>query len=238
MSGSTPMRRPVAVAADLLVRDRALEHEDERLELAGGRLEPRAHELLPGLVGEQRVVDDHRRRPGKAAADQILEARVAGRGHRDRVAVAAEAARQPQHVHRMPSAATMRYPIGRWSPSWMRRRAAPASAGSRSVSASSWCSRRVVQVEVVGRAGHEPGLREPLQRVRDRRALGRHQLTEQAVGQRQRQPDAGRLDSAPAGGQVPQQQHQADLEPRLGADRPQDVELERAPAGAAQRGCG
>ena len=37
VSGSMPMRRPVAVAVDLLVRDRALEDQHERVELAAPR---------------------------------------------------------------------------------------------------------------------------------------------------------------------------------------------------------
>ena len=57
-----------------------------------------------------------------------------------------------------------------------------------------------VQVEVVGGAGHQTGLREPLQRVRDRRSLGGDQLPEQAVRERKRQPDAGRLHPPPAVG--------------------------------------
>ena len=84
-------------------------------------------------------------------------------------------------------------------------------------------------------AGHQPGLGEPLQRVRDRRPLGGDQLAEQAVRERQRQPDAARLDPAPAGGQVPQEQDEAHLEPRLGGDRPQHVELGRPAAGATQQ---
>ncbi len=227
-------RRPVAIAADLLVGDRALEHEDERLEPAGGRVEPRAHELLPGLVGEQRVVDDHRRRAREAAPDQVLEARVARRRHRDRVAVAAEPARQPQHVHRMPVGGDHALSDRAAGPSWMRH----GPLGQRRLALGQRLElvlEGAVQMKVVGRAGHEAGLREPLQRVRDRRPLGRDQLAEQAMGERQRQPDAGRLDPSPAGGQVPQQQDQANLEPRLGGDRPQDVELERAPAGAARQ---
>ena len=90
-----------------------------------------------------------------------------------------------------------------------------------------------MQVEVVGGAGDQAGLREPRQRVRDRRALGRDELAEQPVGERQRQPDPGRLDPAPARGQVPQQQHQADLEPRLAGDRPQ---RRRARRRAGRRG--
>jgi hypothetical protein len=71
--------------------------------------------------------------------------------------------------------------------------------------------------------------------MRDRRALGRDELTEQPMGQRQRQLDPGRLDPAPAGGEVPQQQHEPDLELRLARDRPQHVEVTRASLAAAEQ---
>ena len=50
------------------------------------------------LVGEHRVVHDHLRHPGDRLGDDVLEARVDGRGHRDRVAVAGEARGHPDHV--------------------------------------------------------------------------------------------------------------------------------------------
>ncbi len=129
------------------------------------------------------------------------------------------------------SAATMVYAIVRRALRRTRRR----SLGQRRLALGQDLElvlEAVVQVEVVGGPGHEPGLREALQRVRDRRALGRHQLAEQAVRERQRQPDAARLDAPPSGGEVPQEQDQANLEPRLRGDRAQHVELERAPARA------
>ena len=85
----------------------------------------------------------------------------------------------------------------------------------------------LVQVKILGRAGDQSGLGEPLERVRNRRPLGRDQLAEQAMGERQREADTGGLDPPPAAGEVPQQQNQTNLQPRLRGDRPQDVELER-----------
>ena len=58
------------------------------------------------------------------------------------------------------------------------------------------------------------------------------------MGQRQRQADAARLDSAPACGQVPQQQRQADLEPGLGGDRALHVEVAGPALDPAQQGLG
>ncbi len=90
---------------------------------------------------------------------------------------------------------------------------------------------------LVAVAGDQPGLREPRQRVRDRRPLGADQPAEQLVGERQREADAAGLDPAPAPGQVPEQQRQADLEARLRGDRALHVEVAGAPArrGAAAR---
>ena len=65
--------------------------------------------------------------------------------------------------------------------------------------------------------------------------FGAHQPAEQLVGQRQRQPDSARLDLAPARGEVPQEQRQAHVEPRLRRDRALDVEVVSAPLGAAQQ---
>ena len=41
-----------------------------------------------------------------------------------------------------------------------------------------------LEMEVVRRPGHKPGLGEPLQGVRDRRSLCRHELAEQTVRER------------------------------------------------------
>ena len=80
-----------------------------------------------------------------------------------------------------------------------------------------------------------PACAEAREGVRDRWPLGRDELAEQPVGERQRHADAGRLDAPPARRQVPEQQHEADLEPRLAGDRPQRVDVGGAPAGAAQQ---
>ena len=68
-----------------------------------------------------------------------------------------------------------------------------------------------------------------------RRTNRADELAEQPVGERQRHADAGRLDPAPARGQMPEQQHQPHLEPRLAGDRAQRVDVGDAPTGAAQQ---
>ena len=59
----------------------------------------------------------------------------------------------------------------------------------------------------------------------DRGSLGGDELAEQAVGERQHQVDPRRLDSAPAAGQMPEQQIEANFEPRMAADRPHGVDV-------------
>ena len=66
------------------------------LPLAG--VVPRLHEVLAGLVGEHRVVDDDAGHARDGARQQVLERRAGGRRHRDRVAVAAQAAGHPHDV--------------------------------------------------------------------------------------------------------------------------------------------
>ena len=83
-----------------------------------------------------------------------------------------------------------------------------------------------------------PGARQPRQRVGDRRPLGGHQLAEQPVGERQADADARRLDPSPAGGQVPEQQHQPHLQPRLAGDRTDRVEVVGPALGTAQQRVG
>ena len=80
------------------------------------------------------------------------------------------------------------------------------------------------------RAADEPGVREARERVRDRRSLGGDELTQQAMGERQRQRGSARLDATPAGREVPQQQHQPDLEPRLAEIARSTAEIGRAAA--------
>ena len=93
--------RPVTVAVDLLVGHRALEYQNERVELAASRVPPGPHEVLAALVREHRIDQDHRGHPRKASAQQIFEARVGRSRQRDRVAVATQAAGEPQHAHRI-----------------------------------------------------------------------------------------------------------------------------------------
>jgi hypothetical protein len=94
-----PHRGPVPLAGERFVRHGALDDEDERprrppLGCATERLEKR----LAGLVGEERVVQRDRRQVRDGAQDDVLEARLRGRGHRHAVTVAAERGRQPENV--------------------------------------------------------------------------------------------------------------------------------------------
>ena len=231
---------PVPLAVDLLVRDRALDDEHERIELAARGGMPGAQVVVADVVGEQRVVERDARLPGDRAAQQLLEARAGGGRQRDRLAVAAEAARQPEHVD--DQALDARAVAGEVD----RPLHAPtaASAGTAAPSrrapgrwaSAARCSRgRAVQVQRAVTARDELGLREPRQRVRDRRPLGADEPAEQAVREREREADAAGLDAPPAPGQVPEQQRQPHLEARLRGDRALDVEIGGSRAGAREQ---
>ena len=150
-------RRPVPIAADLLVRDRALEHQDERVELACRGVEPRPHEVLAGLVGQQRVVDDERRRPGS----------ILGSGPRRSGCVAAviatDSPSQPSPLVSQSTFTGFRSPVSRSSvtrsvvePSdeCVSRPVDDAPARARST-ASSWSLEAAVQMKIIGRAGDQ-----------------------------------------------------------------------------------
>ena len=92
---------PVTVAVDLLVRDRALDDEHvRRVELAIGSLMENAHEVVAAERSvEHLVVQVHPGQTWNQAEHDVLEAGLHGRGHRDRIAVAAHALGGPQDVH-------------------------------------------------------------------------------------------------------------------------------------------
>jgi hypothetical protein len=80
----------VTLAVDLLVRDRTLDDEDERIELAGLCVIPGLQELGAVLVREHRGMRNDLRHARDRARDDVLEAGVDRRRHGDRVAVAAQ----------------------------------------------------------------------------------------------------------------------------------------------------
>ena len=137
--------------------------------------------------------------PGQAAAQQVLEARVGGRGHRDRVAVAAEPAGEPEDVTGSRSGAGSLHALGRASGRRRAGRARP-SALCGALDQRLQVRRRACRAGAGRRCAPvtRPGARQPRQRVRDRRALGRHQLAEQPVGERQAEADARTARPAPS----------------------------------------
>ena len=87
----------------LLVGDRPLDDEDERLELAAVGLEEPLEEVVRAAVGaalevDQRPVDGDFRQPGQGAERDLLDAGLGGRGEGHGVAVAAEAGVDPEDV--------------------------------------------------------------------------------------------------------------------------------------------
>src|SRR5262249_1235951 len=90
---------PVSLCLDLFVGDRAFHDEHERIEPALGGAIEMPHELLAAFVGEYRVVQMDFGKTGKGTEGQVFDARLAGRGHRNRVPVATEARRQPDDMY-------------------------------------------------------------------------------------------------------------------------------------------
>ena len=94
---------PVALFLERLVRDRALDDEHERLELAPVGLEPPLDERVgafdrAALVVDERPVDRDLREAGQRAEHDLLDARLGRCGESDGVAVAAESCVDPEDV--------------------------------------------------------------------------------------------------------------------------------------------
>jgi hypothetical protein len=88
----------------ILVGDRSLDHEHERLELAPIGLEEPLKEVV-GAAGraalevDQRPVHGHLGQTGKRAERDLLDAGLGSRGQRDRVPVTTEASVDPEHMN-------------------------------------------------------------------------------------------------------------------------------------------
>ncbi len=94
---------PVALGLDRLVRDRALDDEDERLEFAAVGLPPPLDEVVgaglrTALEVDERPVHLDVRQARQRAEHDLLDAGLGRRGQRDRVAVAAEPGVDPENV--------------------------------------------------------------------------------------------------------------------------------------------
>ena len=95
--------RPVPLGLDRLVRDRPLDDEDERLELAAVGLVPPLDErvgplLRPALEVDQRPVHLDLRQPRQGAHDDLLDARLGRPRQGDGVAVAPQPTVHPEDV--------------------------------------------------------------------------------------------------------------------------------------------
>ena len=89
----------MAVAVDLLVADRALDDQDEWVELTLLGVVPGPDEVVPGIECKQRVVNHHLRHAGDRPGDDVLQARAGGSRERHGLAVAAQASGRPQDVN-------------------------------------------------------------------------------------------------------------------------------------------
>jgi hypothetical protein len=90
---------PAPLAGERLVGDGSFDDEDERIDLPVGGAAQDRQELVAVLVGEHGVVQEDPRHAGQRAQDQILDTGLGGGGHRDGIAIAAEAGGHPDDVH-------------------------------------------------------------------------------------------------------------------------------------------
>ncbi len=93
-------RRPVAavVRVELLVGDRSLDDQHERVELTTRGGEPRLEEVVAVVVGEHRVVQVDGGQTRDRTEQDVLDAGLGRRGDRDGVTVAAEPGGDPHDV--------------------------------------------------------------------------------------------------------------------------------------------
>ena len=104
--------RPVAVAIDLLVGDRAFDHQHEVRQLAARRPVKGLHEVVADVIGKHRVVQMHLGQPRNGAEHHIFDTGLGGRGDRHRVAVAAEPAGDPKDMDLADPRLVFRHPAG------------------------------------------------------------------------------------------------------------------------------
>ena len=93
---------PVALAVDLLVRRPSPRRRARTDRARRARRHARRADSRRRRRSEQRVVERDARLAGDGAAQQLLQARARRGRERDRLAVAAEAAREPEHVDDQP----------------------------------------------------------------------------------------------------------------------------------------
>ena len=101
--GVVPEPAPVALRLDRLVRDRALDDEHERLELAAVGLEEPLDEVIgaadrSAFEVDQRPVHRDLRETGEGAEGDLLDARLGRGGEGDGIAVTAQPGVDPQDV--------------------------------------------------------------------------------------------------------------------------------------------
>lgn len=96
--GFLALRGPIAFQLVRSVRDRAFYHENEGVDFATGGAVKTVDELIAHLVGEDRIVDTQGRHARQRPGAQILDCGLRRGCQSDRLAIAAEAGRQPQDV--------------------------------------------------------------------------------------------------------------------------------------------
>ena len=91
--------RPISFALVFFVGDRTFHHQDERREFSFRGLMKMAHEFFAVVVSKKRIVQVNFGDPGDATEEDVFNARLSGRGHRDGVSIAAEAGGDPKNVN-------------------------------------------------------------------------------------------------------------------------------------------
>ena len=98
LAGAVAEAAPIAFAFDRLVGDRALDDQDERVDLAGVGLPPPIDEGVANIRVDQRPVERDLGQPGQGTESDLLDARLRRRGQGHGVAIAAQPGIDPEDV--------------------------------------------------------------------------------------------------------------------------------------------
>ena len=93
------LRGPIAFAFDLLVGNRALDDQHERIELSFLRCVEISHELVTDFGSEDGIMQMDFRQAGNGAEQDVFDARLFGRRDRYGVAIAAETGGDPHDMN-------------------------------------------------------------------------------------------------------------------------------------------
>ena len=93
-----PKRCPISSLFVSLIRNGPLHHQDERSLLAFRRQMEMPHEFIAIFNCKERIIEIYFRNPRKGPTDNVLDARLRGSRHCDRISIATEAPSHPQNI--------------------------------------------------------------------------------------------------------------------------------------------